>query len=143
MTCRRHCCLRRTVELILRNRSSKGSPSPTGDISCSFFASKSIRFRRFGDLRPDVQGAIRLFADRCPQVRFGPRFRANRILHTDSEPSGRVWSGSGTKMTFLLYRLPTHRGCHAVSHRLKKDPGHVAKRGSQARLIHITTVPVS
>ena len=43
----------------------------------AFLLPKSIRFRRFGALRPDLQDAIR---NRCSYVRFGARFRA-LVLH--------------------------------------------------------------
>ena len=46
----------------------------------------------------------------------------------------------GLGWRYCTWRTPWMPACRPAA---EKDPGHVAKRGSQARLIHITTVPVS
>ena len=50
------------------------------------------------------------------------------------------WARLGLEWRYCTWHTPWMPACRPAT---QKDPGHVAKRGSQARLIHITTVPVS
>lgn len=106
------------MELILGNRSSKGSLSPTGYISCSVFATKkhpisSIWRSQTGSSRCDPQSVlIRPF--RSAVSCFGVASGVSRTPPLGLESIGTVSVSGGVTV------LGAHRGCQRVGQQPKK-----------------------